>query len=55
MSIDPEVIPALKKLGTAVVSDAIDRLGIDGQASQIMRITGMDSAFPELSAPVATC
>ena len=58
MPIDPAVIPALKKLGTAVVSDAVDRLGIDAQANQIMRITGAETvvgtAFTIQYVPVGT-
>ena len=37
---DDDVVEALKTLSTPVVSDALDRLGIDGQASGIARITG---------------
>ena len=37
---DDEVIESLKALSTPVVSDALDRLGIDGQAYGIGRITG---------------
>lgn len=37
---DDEVVETLKTLSTPVVSDALDRLGIDGQASEIVRITG---------------
>lgn len=37
---DDDVVEALKTLSTPVVSDALDRLGIDGQAGGIARITG---------------
>lgn len=58
MPTDPEVIKALSALGTAVVSDTVDRLGIDGQASTIMRITGSETvvgtAFTIQYVPVGT-
>lgn len=58
MAIDEAVIKSLSELGTAVVSDAVDRLGIDGQASTIMRITGqgtvVGTAFTIQYVPVGT-
>ncbi len=38
---DDDVVEALKTLSTPVVSDALDRFGIDGQAAGIARITGV--------------
>jgi 4-hydroxy-4-methyl-2-oxoglutarate aldolase len=58
MTIDQEVISALSGLGTAVVSDAVDRLGIPAQASGIVRITGhgtvVGTAFTVRYVPVGT-
>ena len=53
-----EVIEALSRLGTAVVSDACDRLGVLAQASGIQRITGsatvVGPAFTIQYVPVGT-
>lgn len=58
MATDPEVIKALAALSTPVVSDAVDRLGIDAQASQILRISGEGTvagpAFTIQYVPVGT-
>ena len=54
----PDLVPALRRLGTAAVSDALDRLGIDGQASRIARMTGSETvageAFTVQYVPVGT-
>lgn len=58
MATDPQVIKTLTSLSTAVVSDAVDRLGIDAQASQILRISGTATvagpAFTIQYVPVGT-
>jgi 4-hydroxy-4-methyl-2-oxoglutarate aldolase len=58
MATDDDVIKALSGLGTAVVSDAVDRLGILAQASGILRITGegtvVGPAFTIQYVPVGT-
>jgi 4-hydroxy-4-methyl-2-oxoglutarate aldolase len=55
---DEAVVKALQRLGTAVVSDACDRLGILAQASGIHRITGQGTvvgpAFTIQYVPVGT-
>jgi 4-hydroxy-4-methyl-2-oxoglutarate aldolase len=55
---DAELLSTLGRLSTAVVSDALDRLGIEGQASRIARISGAGTvvgvAFTVQYVPVGT-